>query len=433
MDDSLKLKLSRLGVTKGAKKLKPAPPVRNKSSSARSYPSDQEFEQMLPGASVQETPVGRCLVFDKVYPLTFEQGTYPLGALLNYLPATVVPYLKDQRLQHLDFSQALFLDCETTGLAGAGTIAFMVGAAFFEQRRGQDGSESYVFIVRQYFLRDHADEQAMLTLLEQLVASKKMLITFNGRSFDIPLLDNRYLLNRQPTPFSQMPHFDLLLPARRLWRLRLGSCALGSLETTLLNIKRSQQDVQGFLIPNMYHDYIRTGDPSELLRVFYHNHEDMLSMVTLATEIMTLLQDTKGEPLDLLSLGKWQADLRLVAQAESCLTQVAQSNLPLEHYREALSRLGKLLKQHNRRSEAVPIWQQIASTTYDDVTAHIELAKYYEWHDIDYHQAIFWTKEGLILISSWRNRGYQQLVKAELSHRLERLAQKQSRKDQTKR
>lgn len=268
----------------------------------------------------------------------------------------------------------------------------------------------------------------MLHLLETLAAGRRFLVSFNGRSFDIPLLNNRYLLNRQPSPFADMPHFDLLQPARRLWRMRLGSCALSELEKTLLAVRRTHEDVPGYLIPNMYHDYVRTGNPDEMVRVFYHNHQDMLSMVTLATKLMRLLETRSGDPLDLYCLGRWQADLGLVDDAEQTLQSVINADLPLAQYHAALHRLALLFKQNGRRVDAVPIWQQIATTVYDDVAAHIELAKYYEWHDIDYSQAITWSERAVRLCSRWRNRSYARLVEAELVHRLERLQHKAEKK-----
>ena len=425
MDDRLQSKLRRLGVTRGARNLKPAPPV-NRPTPTSAPPSDREFEQLFPGAVVQETAAGACLVLDKVYPLSFKQGDAILGELLASLPETIAAYAKEPRLTGLHFTDALFIDTETTGLAGAGTLAFMVGVAFFDQQQLANGANGYVFVVRQYFLRNHADEPAMLHLLEELAASKTFLISFNGRSFDIPLLDNRYLMNRQPSPLSNMPHLDLLPPARRLWRLRLGSCALSSLEKTLLNIQRTHEDVPGFLIPNMYHDYVRTGNPGEMRRVFYHNHEDMLSMVTLTTAVYKLISQQDSHPLDLFSLGKWQADLGLVDEAEVTLKQAAEADLPLETYHQTLYRLALLLKQNGRRPEAVIFWQQIASTVYDEVDAHVELAKFYEWHEIDYQKATFWTEQGLSITQSWSNRGYGQMVGAELEHRLKRLQRKQN-------
>lgn len=424
MDDRLQSKLRRLGVTKGARSLKPASPPMPDSSRTFAPSNAGAFERLMPGARVEETAVGSCIVYDKVYPLSLKQGDELLGALLAHLPANAAIYCKTPALAPCTFADALFLDTETTGLVGAGTLAFMVGVAFFDEQKLDNGSPGYVFVVRQYFLRDHGDESAMLHLLEQIAARKRFLVTFNGRSFDIPLLNNRYLLNRYPSPFANMPHFDLLQPARRLWRTRLGSCALGELEKTLLNVHRSHEDVPGYLIPGMYHDYVRTGDPDEMVRVFYHNHQDMLSMVTLATKLMRLLESGAGHPLDTLCLGRWQADLGLVDEAEQSLQNAIAADLPLEQFHTALHCLALLFKQNGRRADAVPLWQQIASTAYDDINAHVELAKFYEWHEVNYTQAILWTKQGVQLIQHWRNRSHARIVEAELLHRLSRLQRK---------
>jgi hypothetical protein len=292
----------------------------------------------------------------------------------------------------------------------------MVGVAFF------DGE---ALVVRQYFLRDHGDEPAMLHLLDELLADKAGLVTFNGRTFDLPLLDTRCLMNRMPGRVLSVPHIDLLQPSRRLWRARFGSVALGNLEQNLLGLQRTHEDVPGFLIPGLYHDYLRSGDGRDLLRVFYHNEIDMLSMVTLAARVTRLLSQPDGgdHPIDRFSLGKWQAALGLIDQSEQNLRFAAQGDLPLDLYHKALFELSWLLKRNGRRPEAVSLWQQIAATTFDDVTAHIELAKFYEWHEPDLVAAIRWTEQALILSQSWGTSRYF-LVRDELQHRLNRLRHK---------
>jgi len=275
-------------------------------------------------------------------------------------------------------------------------------------------------------LRDHGDEPALLLLLDELLAEKAGLVTFNGRSFDIPLLEGRFIMNRMPTDLRDRPHLDLLHPARRLWRHRLGSCALGALEGSLLGLRRSQEDVPGWLIPSLYNHYLRSGDARELVRVFYHNQIDMVSMVTLAARVTRLLSqpDPSDHPIDLFSLGKWQADLGLSEAAEQNLRLAAQGDLPIELYHANLHRLGLLLKRNGRYTEALPLWQQIAATSLDDVAAHVELAKYYEWQTQELAQAIFWTEQALSLVSSWGRRGQHHPVRAQLEHRLNRLQQK---------
>lgn len=432
MDENWQTRLRRLGVVKGTRHL-PPPPV--KGTPPPPTPADLTFRPpelgepddppplplLLPGGRVQETAVGGCFLVDRLYPLTYRHGADQLGDLVQ-LPVTAVAHMtQDTRFHQPAGDQPisrrwLFLDTETTGLAGAGVMAFMVGVAFFE---------GDALVVRQFFLRDHGDEAAMLTLLNELSADKTAIVTFNGRSFDLPLLDGRYLLNRLSSPLFDLPHFDLLSPARRLWRTRLGSCALGSLEQSLLGVRRTQEDVPGWFIPSLYQDYLRTGDARELLRVFYHNQLDMLSMVTLAARVLHLFDQTAAEPhpVDRLSLSRWQADLGLWERAEQNLRQAIAADLPLAHYHEALLALAALLKRQGRRAEAVLLWQQAAVTSLDSVTAHIELAKHYEWQQRDLATACRWTEQAVALIRHWSPEPAA-LVRPELEHRLARLRQK---------
>lgn len=415
MDEKWQSKLRRLGVVKGARNLKPAPEktVSHQPTEVSPHTSSlepQPLEKLLPGIALVEADDSACYVLDKVYPLSYKHGQDRLADLLGWDVGETAVYLQDPRLNQINFRDFVFLDTETTGLAGAGTLAFMVGAAFF------DGE---ALVTRQYFLRDHGDEPAMLALLDELLAEKAGLATFNGRSFDLPLLDTRYLMNRMPGRVLDLPHIDLLHPARRLWRARLGSCALGSLEQNLLGLQRSHEDVPGFLIPGLYHDYVRSGDGREMARVFYHNEIDLVSMVTLAARVVRLLAqpDAGDHPIDLYSLGKWQASLDLTDFSEQNLRLAAQGDLPLELYHKALFELSWLLKRNGRRPEAVPFWQQIAATTFDDVTAHVELAKFYEWHEVELETAVRWIEQALQF-------AILPLIRNELNHRLARLKRK---------
>lgn len=429
MDDHFQAKLRRLGVVKGTRDLKPAPP-RQPTERPLPLPAPDLFEEgfdtpqpvdlLMPGIRREETAEGGCYVLDKVYPLSYRHGQDTLRDLLELSPAPTAVFARDPRLQPLNFRDFLFLDTETTGLAGAGALAFMVGAAFFET-----GPAGDVFVVRQYFLRDHGDETAMLLLLEELLAGKAGLITFNGRSFDIPLLDNRFLMNRMVSDLRHKPHIDLLPPSRRLWRQRLESCALGSLEQSLLGLQRTQEDVPGWLIPSLYNNYLRSGDARELRRVFYHNQIDMVSMVTLTQRVVRQFAQAQpaDHPIDLYSLGKWQAALGQMAEAEQTLRWAVSGDLSLDLYHRALGELAGLLKRNGRRAEAVPCWQQIAATSFDDVSAHVELAMHYEWHEVDLATAVTWTERAITLTQSWPP-GRAHLAQEELTHRLTRLQSK---------
>ncbi|HSM58500.1 MAG TPA: ribonuclease H-like domain-containing protein [Candidatus Sulfomarinibacteraceae bacterium] len=422
-------RLRRLGVVKGVRNLKSAQslPTSSKNSEKQEEApylqapdgDPQPLPTLLPGLELAETAEGACYVLDKVYPLDHRHGTARLHELLELATEAVACFCQDERLGEAHFRDYLFLDTETTGLGGAGTLAFMVGAAFFEDD---------AFVVRQYFLRDHGDEPAMLLMLDELLQERAGLVTFNGQSFDLPLLESRFLLNRMPLSLREWPHLDLLPPSRRLWRRRFDSCALGALEQNVLGLTRTHQDVPGWLIPSLYNHFLRTGDGRELSRVFYHNRMDMLSMVSLATRIVRQFEAPQAgdHPIDLLGLGKWQADLGLKKEAEQTLRLAATPDLPTDLYRQALLRLGYLLKRAGRREEAVEVWQQVACISFEDVTAHVELAKQYEWHNVNLQLAQTWTERALALVDG----AAHPQVRAELEHRLQRLKRKQTGVDE---
>lgn len=428
MNDEFGSILRRLGVTRGARHLKSAPPPSAAERSRDDEGNAPPLEILLPGGRVLETTDGACFVVDRIYPVHHRHGADALADLLDLEPGVGPRYAFDSRLAGNSFRDFLFLDTETTGLAGAGALAFMVGVAFFEPHLVEAGGvteERDVLVVRQYFLRDHGDEPAMLNELDRLLAGKGGLITFNGRSFDVPLLDNRYLLNRRRSRLLDVPNIDLLPPARRLYRARLGSCALGALEQNLLGLERTGDDVPGWLIPSLYNNFLRTGDARELTRVFYHNEMDMLSMVTLAARIFRLLSTSHGEDaLDQVSLGRWQADLGLHDEAEQTLRAAMNEDLSLEGYQLALHRLSVLYKQSERRGDAIVAWQQLAAISTGDVTPFVELAKHYEWHEVDIPAAMEWTRRAVALVDRLPLTPNSRLIRSELVHRLHRLEKK---------
>ena len=429
MGEDVRAKLRRLGVVKGPRNIKPPP--RPAAPIERSYfdeESEQEWSQedvrsrglevLLPGGRLVQSDYGACFVLDNVYPLATPHGNGRLDDISSASLADAAVYSGDSRLAELGPENFLFLDTETTGLSGAGVLAFMVGVAFFE---------GDALLVRQFFLRDHADEAAMLAQLADLLDERPGLITFNGRSFDLPLLDNRYLMQRldgSAGDLLERPHLDLLPPARRLWRRRLPSCSLGSLEQHILGLPRTQEDVPGWAIPALYVAYLRDGDAGDISRVFYHNRMDLLSMVVLAARIgrhfaRPLADD---DPLDLLSLARWQLALGMSAEAEETLRLVAEQDAPLEVYHQSLLELALMLKRAGRRDEALPLWQQVAVTSFDDVSAHVELAKHYEWQSHDLRLAKSWTTRALKLLDNARN--IAAAGQEELEHRLARLERK---------
>ena len=412
----LRERLERLGLRKGVAGLKP--PAERKVTPA--------IEDLV-GGEIVHTEHGPCLVVETTYPLEHVHGHLPLQSLLEHDPQTAAYLACDPAVARLDFRQAAFLDTETTGLAGGtGTYTFLVGVGFFT-------ADS--FVIRQYFMRDVTEEQAQLSLVGQLLDRLNGVVSFNGRAFDVPLLEARFLLSRLPPRLTGAPHFDLLPAARRLWRERLDSCALNSLEQAVLGVQRSSEDVPGWLIPSLYFQYLRTRDPRPLGRVFYHNRMDILSLVVLAAQMCQLFVAPLGEgsspppPEDLYSLGKLYESLDLKAEAER-VYRAALENHPPSHIRRAtLRRLGLLLKRQNRREEAVPVWEELV-TAGDALYAYVELAKYYEWHAHDCPRAAEVTRRAITTLKAemettvefptWKARQ----VLGELEHRLRRLERK---------
>jgi uncharacterized protein len=173
----------------------------------------------------------------------------------------------------------VFFDLETTGLSGgAGTHAFLVGSGWFD---GDGG-----FTTRQHLLVRHADEHAMLHAVADDLARAGALVSFNGKSFDAPVLETRYLFHRLESVASQQPHIDVLHPARRFWKD--DECSLGALEQQVLGAWR-EQDVAGFEIPARYFQFLRSGDARPLAAVFEHNRRDLISLAGLMSRLLEII------------------------------------------------------------------------------------------------------------------------------------------------
>ena len=322
----------------------------------------------------------RCFVSEHSYSLDHVHGGEPLGDLLSVPPHEWQHLVSGSQELPFAAERALFIDTETTGLArGAGTVAFMVGVGLYH---------GDAFVVRQYFMPDYADEMALLDLLADDLIASHGLVTFNGRSFDWPIISTRYTLSQREIPRTDEPHLDLLLVARRLWRRILDSCALSALETDVLGLRRTHDDVPGYLIPQLYQDYLQFGHAKPMARVFYHNEIDILSMVSLATRMGRLLTDSEtrcdDDCCDLVALGQLYERLDRRAEAIETYT-LALEQLAGEDRALAQKCLSLLYKRMERFDEAMVLWQ--AALDGDDVFAHVELAKQYEHRLRDYPAA----------------------------------------------
>ena len=419
MREDLRRRLRELGVVKGVRELQ-----------AQESPRSKAIEDLVSGW-FHTTSRGQCFVAETSYPVDHAHGDLPLASFLELSPRAVARVEQDERVADVDLRRVCFLDTETTGLSGGtGTMAFIIGLGFFE--KGQ-------FRLRQYFLRDPGDEPAMVEALMDRFPRFEGLVSFNGRAFDVPIIENRFILARAVPPLREKAHVDLLHPARRLWRYALSSCALTALEREVLGVRRQQADVPSGVIPLLYRDYLRTGDARDMQRVLYHNKIDILSMVTLATRLCRAYADPWRAERDdgrrelggaeFYALGRWYADEGKSPNAERAYKRALRlCSRPGSKLRwRILRELAYLLKRAGRRDEAFAFWQQLALESSQDtsgVLAHVELAKHFEWHVEDLARAADWTKAALEMVARWCVGMRRDDTLADLRHRLSRLERK---------
>ena len=257
------------------------------------------LEEVLEG-SVISNACGSFLLVRREYSVEWRHGDLELGAILKEPPGAAAWISDDMTLADMDWRETLFLDTETTGLAGgAGTVCFLIGIGKF--------TSPSVFRLDQCFMRDFDDEGAMLQFIDEEYPTPSALVSYNGKSFDLPLLRNRHVQHRAAFPWKHTPHFDLVHAVRRIWKRRLGDCSLAHVETRLLGVRRSG-DIPGSMIPRIWLDFLSQGNPYPLRPVFYHHRMDILSLVTLAGYLARSLRETDGsgflESEDRLSLLK---------------------------------------------------------------------------------------------------------------------------------
>ncbi len=410
--------------------------------------------EALEEGEIVENSAGQCyLVTRHCIPVGQEasqahalRGPSVLGNLLGRDPSILAPLYPAYGLERLlDFRKTAFLDIESTGLGGGASIyAFMVGVGTFEPQNRNSGSsgERLNFVVRQLFMRDPGEEPALLTALADLLQGCESLVTFNGRSFDAPFLRGRYRYVGRFLPADvgtptvlddDIPHLDLLHPARRLWRKRLGSCALTNLERRVLGYSRTEADVPGSLIPHLYAAYLHDGDGRMMQRVFYHNREDIISMAALTEAVCSAYADPTSagaghlQPLDLLSMARVHADLERLDSAEILFRAALDQISGRAHLAESFDGLGRLLKRQRRWEEAAAVWQQWLTTVGGpDSRPYVELAKFCEWQSGDLAQAAMWTQWALHEQEQSSPQTRSPETRSELLHRLARIQRKLS-------
>ncbi|MGC1087215.1 MAG: ribonuclease H-like domain-containing protein [Candidatus Acidiferrum sp.] len=295
-----------------------------------------------------------------------------------------------------DPARWLFLDTETTGLAGGtGTYPFLVGIAWWDAGGLQ---------VEQFFMRDFSEEHSLLHELAARLAQRPVLVTFNGKSFDWPLLENRYTMTRSiPTPHLSA-HLDLLHPARALWKLRLGSVRLTDLERGVLDAPRlgwhREDDIASVLIPQYYFDYLRGGSSEPLVGVVHHNQMDLRGLAALFGKIDSLVASPDHErlgvdSLDLFGLSRFLERRGESDRASAACSQALDSGLPAEYRPRARRELALLAKRRGDHAAAAELWSELADDPQDGVLACEQLAIHYERRARDLVHAVEFARLGL--------------------------------------
>lgn len=252
-----------------------------------------------------------CMVIESRTPLSLMHGVASISQ--NQVQRLGFPDLQ------WDMNRALFLDTETTGLRGAGTVAFLVGLGFVEED---------AFVVRQLLMRDYPEEARLLQMVADTLSRFDCVVTFNGKSFDMPLLRDRFRMARVDYIWRDLPHIDLMHIARRIWKARLGSCTLGALEERILAIKRGS-DIPGSEVPERYFRYLKSGDFSLLEDVLQHNEQDVRTLALLLRHVADIFEapHAQTDMLDVLSAGKALDKLGQGMIARHCFQVASVSEL----------------------------------------------------------------------------------------------------------
>jgi uncharacterized protein len=374
-------KFSRLAALRPTRAVGSRPP-------ALRAPNEEDSLSRVLGAGIAKNHFGEHVVLRNWF--STPEFAEPSPIALELLCRTRDDDLSKRMLAALaDPEKWLFLDTETTGVAGGtGTYAFLVGVAWWDGGGLQ---------VEQFFMRDFSEEHAILHELAARLAERPVLVTFNGKTFDWPLLENRFTMTRSIRVPRLAAHLDLLHPARALWKLRLGSVRLVELEQHVLDPARlgwhRKNDIASALIPQQYFDYLRGGPPEPIAAVVRHNQLDLRGLAALFCKINALLaagqcDDHETDSLDLFGLSRFLQRRGDSDRAHSACAQALDLGLPVEYGRLARRDLALLAKRRGDFDQAAALWHELATEDKDDIHACEQLAIYYERRVKDVERAL---------------------------------------------
>lgn len=346
------------------------------------------------GAREISSRFGEVLLFEDFYPYGFSHGNVTITLEENFQELH-----KLVKMQSLDssFQKHLFIDTETTGLSGGtGTIPFLIGFGYFDESG---------FRLGQLILENPVNERAQLIEFAKICNNFENTITFNGKSFDLPLLLTRFTLNRIPNPLASFSHIDLLHLSRKIWKSRLPDRSLKELERQILLYSRTSEEVPGWMIPQIYFDFLKSGDGNLLKKVSYHNAIDVISMAALYIKINLMLNETSDiqniNLSDLFAIGQMYEQINENEKALHIYTMCFNSKkLVGNDLLNLCKHLAVTYKKQENWSDAIVNWKICAEM--NDMESCIALAKYYEHISKNYSEALGWVMkaESILLPSS---------------------------------
>ncbi|MDJ0765554.1 MAG: ribonuclease H-like domain-containing protein [Myxococcota bacterium] len=344
---------------------------------------DQHLGEALPG-EVVETDRGEVLVNTKTYPAGYCYGQYVISDFLKTGPG-ITALCPDEICGRYLPRGALFLDTETTGLArGTGTLPFLIGIGWFE--------EDDTFSIKQLFCREPSEEQAQLEILKPHLERATCLVTFNGKAFDLPLINTRFVLHRQKNPAARATHLDLLFAARRVFKRRLSRVGLGHLESAVLGYERID-DIPGHAIPAAYAAYLRGGSAAPLAAVLDHNALDLVGLAALGVALDEMYRDPAAvaHAADHLGLAKAAITAGQGRVADKHLERAVAAPANRDS-RDAWAMAAEKARKQGDLDQAKVLWQAALTRFPDDSAAHLALAKYYEHTKKDLNTALYHAK-----------------------------------------
>jgi len=369
--ESLIDKLKSLGIKIGEENKKIIPIVR--------FPIDE----VIDGEWIHDR-FGDVFMTCNNFPYGYYQGSVQLRNNISPTLLYEVSRIVDQRF---DINDLVFIDTETSGLGGGtGTVAFMVGLGFFDDSG---------FVVNQYFLANPDHEFSLLTKTIAGISGHKIIVSYNGSSFDLPVLKSRFSLNRIDSPFKSTKHLDLLHLSRKLWKLRLGVCKLRDIESGILDFKRKEEEVPGWMVPQLYFDFLKNGDGRPMEGVFYHNCMDVLSLAAIFIHAADLfsqpIEDMNLQPHDVISMAKVFEKIGMLDKSSFLYQYCIQEDIPRALIPSMMLNFGNLYKKIGQADRAIRLWE--LSFENGNIYAAIEIAKYYEHLLRRYDLALQWVKQ----------------------------------------